>query len=266
MISFLKRHYPRVIAFVIIVISLWGMLIFKQLGEFEHSYEYDNYFSIFQLLFTVTIGYLIISWLFRLWKQYRQLKQEKSKAELALLKSKIDPHFFFNTLNNLYGLAVEKSDDTPKMILKLSEIMRYTIYEGARETVSLQEEISYLEQYIEIHKIRYKKSVRIHFDKDIDISETQIPPLLFIMLLENAFKHGVDSLTQDAYIHLQLKAKNKNVSFTIENNYDASKKEQEGIGLENLKYRLQLLYPRRHQLEFHSDASVFKVQLIIQTK
>ena len=266
MISFLKRHYPRVIAFILILISLWGMLIFKRLDEFEHRSEYDNYFSIFQLLFMVIIGYLVISWLFRLWKQYRQLKQEKSKAELALLKSKIDPHFFFNTLNNLYGLAVEKSDDTPKMILKLSEIMRYTIYEGSRDTVSIQEEISYLEQYIEIHKIRYKKKVRIHFHKEVDTPETQIPPLLFIMLLENAFKHGVDSLTHDAYIQLQLKAKNKNVSFTIENNYDGGTTNEEGIGLENLKYRLQLLYPKRHQLLFHSNASIFKVQLIIQTK
>lgn len=264
MLSFLKKQYRSVIIGILILISFIGMLVFKRLGELSRSEYHDNFFALFQMLFVGTIGYMAISWLFGLWKQYQRLKNDKATAELALLKSKIDPHFFFNTLNNLYGLAVEKSDEAPQIILKLSEVMRYTIYEGERETVSLKEEVSYLEQYIEIHKIRYKRKVDILFEKEIHDPKTQISPLLFIMLLENAFKHGVDRLTDNAYIQLQLIAKNKNVSFRIENNYEEHSKSKKGIGLENLKRRLQLTYPKRHDLIFSANAGIFKATLTIQ--
>ena len=115
------------------------------------------------------------------------LKNEKAKAELALLKSQINPHFLFNSLNNLYGLTIEKSDDAPTVVLKLSDMLRYTIYEGQENIVPLKEEVNYLQNYIELHKIRHQKSVDIVFDYEIDES-IRVAPLLFIILLENAFK------------------------------------------------------------------------------
>ncbi|MCC1483529.1 sensor histidine kinase [Winogradskyella immobilis] len=245
------------------------MLIFKNLGEMaslEYLYKYDMYFAIFQLTFIALLGYIILSWLFRMWKQYKQLKNDKASAELALLKSKIDPHFFFNTLNNLYGLAIKKSDEAPQVILKLSEIMRYTIYEGENETVLLKDEINYLEQYIEVHKIRYKKTVNITFTKVIEEENISVAPLLFIMLLENAFKHGVESLTNNAYINLELIVKKKTLIFSVENNFEVKENAQTGIGIENLKRRLQLIYPKKHELLIHKDTSVYKTQLTIQLK
>ncbi len=242
------------------------MLIYKGKEERSGS-EFDgNIFGIFQLLFFLTIGYIIFSWIFNLWKQYQQLKNDKTEAELALLKSKIDPHFFFNTLNNLYGLAIKKSDEAPQVILKLSEIMRYTIYEGENKIVLLKDEISYLEQYIEIHKIRYKKTVSINFTKTIDDEAIAVAPLLFIMLLENAFKHGVESLTNNAYIQIDLIVKNKVITFRIENNFEEKENIKTGIGIENLKRRLQLTYPKRHQLSINKKASIYSAKLIIKPK
>ena len=234
--------------------------------DLERIYKYDTYFALFQMLFLLVISSIVLAWLFRFWRAHRQLKNDKTEAELALLKSKIDPHFFFNTLNNLYGLAIEKADETPEVILKLSEVMRYTIYEGENETVNIKDEISYLEKYIEIHQIRYQKDVSILFDKEIDNYETRIPPLLFIMLLENAFKHGVESLTDKAYIRLYLKCKRKKISFTIENNFDIDIKANKGIGLGNLKKRLQLLYPKKHELIVSSKDGIFNVQLNFKLK
>jgi len=264
MFRFLKNNFRNVLIALLMPISFFGVIKFKMMGELSRKEIHDNLFSISLLIFILSLGYFIILWLFNLWKQYKQLKNKKTEVELALLKSKIDPHFFFNTLNNLYGLAIEKSDQTPNVILELSEIMRYTIYEGDNKTVSIKDEISYLEKYIEIHKIRYKKKVDIQFETAIDSLEKQIPPLLFIMLLENAFKHGVESLTDDAYIHMRLSIKNSSLLFTIENNYRKIKKKNIGVGLNNLKRRLQLLFPKKHELQIIVKPSVFKVQLTIK--
>ncbi len=265
-VPFLKKHLRTLILGVLLLSSLWGMLVYKRLGELSRLEIHDNIFGIFQLLFLLTLGYIIFSWFFNLWKQYKQLKNDKATAELALLKSKIDPHFFFNTLNNLYGLAIKKSDEAPQVILKLSEIMRYTIYEGENETVLLKDEISYLEQYIEIHKIRYKKTVDIRFTRTIDEEGISVAPLLFIMLLENAFKHGVESLTNNAYIKVELTVKNKVLTFSVENNFDLKENPQTGIGIENLKRRLQLIYPKRHQLLLNKEAPIYNAKLIIKLK
>ncbi|NAS30750.1 sensor histidine kinase [Flavobacteriaceae bacterium R38] len=266
MISFIKKYRHIIISVILILISFYGMAVFKGLSEQSSSDIPEIYFGVFQTLFLLTLGYIILSWLFNLWKQYRQLKNDKNEAELALLKSKIDPHFFFNTLNNLYGLAIKKSDDAPKAILKLSEIMRYTIYEGENETVAIKDEANYLEQYIEIHQLRYKKKVSILFEKNIDDESIKIAPLLFIMLLENAFKHGVESLTDNAYVKINLMVKNSIVTFLVKNNYESKEKSGKNIGLENLKRRLQLIYPKHHKLIITPEASVYKVKLTIRLK
>lgn len=221
--------------------------------------------KIFLSILAVAVpGYIIFSWLFEKWRLIRQLKNEKMKAELMLLKSQINPHFFFNTLNNLYGLTVEKSDLAPEVVLKISDMMRYTIYEGQKDQVPLRDELEYLETYIELHKIRYQKKVDINFTSQIQGEAFNITPLLFIILLENAFKHGVDSLTENAYVHLSLIAGNDKVLFAIENNYDPNEgSEADGIGLENLKRRLELLYPEKHRLAINDEDAVYKVQLEI---
>ena len=188
------------------------------------------------------------------------LQQETLKSELNLLKSQINPHFFFNTLNNLYGLAVQKSDLTQEVIYKLSQMMHFTIYDGRKHTVSVADEIAYLQNFIELHQIRYDHQVDIQFKQNLASLEQRIPPLLFINLLENAFKHGVESQSQDEYIHFTLSTNEQQLLFEIENNFDPSKpcKKRGGIGIENLTRRLALLFPNKHEFSHYSNGNIYQ--------
>jgi LytS/YehU family sensor histidine kinase len=217
-----------------------------------------------KIILTVPFFILVLTWFYQQWKWMKTIESKKTKAELSLLKSQINPHFFFNTLNNLYGLVIEKSDDAPNVILKLSDIMRYTIYMGKEDFVPLKDEIEYLKNFIELHKIRYQKRVDIVFNHDYEI-DYQIAPLLFIIPLENAFKHGVESLTEDAYIHINIKIDASIVHFDIENNFEARESsETAGIGIQNLKQRLKLLYPDKHKIKIDVKNSIYKLELKIK--
>ena len=203
-------------------------------------------------------------WGYEQWRWLKTLQADKGKAEVALLKSQINPHFFFNTLNNLYGLVVEKSDKAPDVILKLSDMMRYTIYEGKEDIVLLKDEINYLENYIELHKIRYQKKVEILFTHDVE-EGLKVAPLLFIILLENAFKHGVEKMREHAFIHLQMQSQGNQLFFTIENNFDElDSNHSPGIGLDNLKQRLAYLYPNQHELIIEKKEAIYKAQLNLE--
>ncbi|KAA5535700.1 sensor histidine kinase [Paenimyroides baculatum] len=191
-----------------------------------------------------------------------KMKNEKLKAELMLLKSQVSPHFFFNTLNNLYGLVAKDSKKAQDLILKLSDMMRYSIYEGEKETVSLQEEIDFLKNYIELHKMRYRKEISVNFIYAVD-ENRKVVPLLFIILLENAFKHGVENLRKNAYIEMNLSTSENEICFSIENNYEKAES-QSGIGLKNLKRRLELIYPNQHELAFSITENEYQTQLILK--
>lgn len=265
MVKLTRKDFRIFIILLTLIASAIGMIVMKQkieLGDYNEEL-YDMQFLFFNVTFSLTIAYVILNFLFNKWKEYRQLKNEHSKAQLELLKSKIDPHFFFNTLNNLYGLAIRKSDETGPVILKLSEIMRYTIYKGEQETVSLREEIAYLKQYIEIHKIRYQKKVEISFEDTLEEKEFMIAPLLFINLVENAFKHGIEGLTDDAVVNIKLTASGEEVNFEIQNNFEKSPKTEGGHGLKNLRQRLALLYPKKHKLSLQEAEGLFTAQLTI---
>ena len=193
-----------------------------------------------------------------------KLKNEQSKVELMHLKSQVSPHFFFNMLNNLYGLVSKDVIKAQELILKLSNMMRYSIYESENETVTLKEEVDYLKNYIELHKMRYHKNIDINFNCNIDEGK-RVAPLLFIILLENAFKHGVENLRDDATITINLASSERNIKFMIENNFDSSEnlKKKPGIGLKNLKRRLELTYPNKHNLLFSNTENTFNAQLIL---
>ncbi len=206
---------------------------------------------------------LIARWIFKQTRAILTLKNEKAKTELLHLKSQVNPHFFFNMLNNLYGLVGTDAKKAQDLILKLSDMMRYSIYEGEKELVSLEEEMEYLKNYIELHKMRYRKEIDIQFKNDIS-ENYKVMPLLFIILLENAFKHGVENLRENAYVHINMTTENNEICFDIENNFDATQdNEQVGIGLKNLKRRLELVYPKNHTLSFSKTKDIYKAQLII---
>ncbi len=221
--------------------------------------DYHQNFLRFTL---VPLPVLALLWVYEQWRWLKMLKADKAKAELTLLKNQIDPHFFFNTLNNLYGLAVEKSDRAPEMILKLSDMMRYTIYEGQADFVDLNDELHYLEDYIELHKIRYQKKVDISFTKDIQAAH-KIAPLLLIVPLENAFKHGVERLSENAFIELDIKTTATSIVYRIQNNFESQEERSRGIGLANLKKRLTLIYPNQHQLDITIKGDTYTLRLEI---
>lgn len=261
MVNWLRKHAKTIIILIILIGSVISMLHLKRAFELDRDSNSEDQFRIAQLIFGLTLGYVVFSFLFNKWKQYRQLKNSHAQAQLELLKSKMDPHFFFNTLNNLYGLAIEKSDDTAPIILKLSEVMRYTIYNGEKETVTLRQEIEHLKQYIEIHKIRHKADIDIQIHEELSTEEFIVSPLLFINLLENAFKHGVETLAAGAFINIYIRAKRNKVSFEIENNFLPSIALHGGTGLNNLRERLKLCYPKRHTFSTKATDDVYKAKL-----
>jgi len=258
--SFIKKYWK-------LILLIYGPLLFYFLYLRLSSGDLETYLKIKLetsfFIFFLPIPVLFLIWIFEQWKWVQNLKAEKSKTELSLLRTQINPHFFFNTLNNLYALTIKNSKEAPDVILKLSDMMRYTIYEGEKETVKLGDEIDYLNNYIDLHKIRYKKTVEITFKHDID-TNLSIAPLLYIILLENAFKHGIETLTENAFIRINLFEDKDFIHFKIDNNFDPKEiNDVKGIGLTNLKRRLALIYPKKHKLTVDKTNKVYKATLKI---
>jgi hypothetical protein len=278
---------------IILITTFWIGVVYLLLPQFFTKYKYLiigvyilnlAYFTIVRLasesfeayvneskewvfiLLIIPIPLFGLLWFYEQWKWMRSLKKDKAKAELELLKTQINPHFFFNTLNNLYTLTVKQSEEAPAVVLKLSDMMRYTIYEGKKESVSLRDEVEYLNNYLDLHRIRYKKKVDIQFRHAIEESG-EVAPLLFIILLENAIKHGVESLSENAFIHIILEADANHIKFTISNNFERLENpEPPGIGIENLKRRLELLYPKKHTLIIKEEGNVYTAELTLASK
>lgn len=250
---------------IIVFIALYALVLFL-------IYQMSNsdlllMFLTFSLM--IPLVYLLND-RFKQQQRIAHLHEETLKSELSLLKSQINPHFFFNTLNNLYGLAVAKSEHTQEVIYKLSQMMRFTIYEGRKNTVSVEDEIEYLENFIELNIIRYKNKLDITFEKQTQEQQQRIPPLLFINLLENAFKHGVDSQLEEQYIHFSLRTTKEKITFDIENNFDEdglnknkAKRLSGGLGTENLARRLILLFPDKHHYKSHIEGNQFFANVTI---
>jgi len=239
-------------------------LIFSNEKSVVFLGDYSSGFLFLVISYYVLLLCIGIYWLIHKIIFVTKLRSEKSKVELMLLKSQVSPHFFFNMLNNLYALVKVDADKAQELILKLSDTMRYSIYEGEKETVTLEEEVEFLKNYIGLHELRYHKTVNINFIHDIEENVT-VAPLLFIILVENAFKHGVENLRGNANVTIQLTTSDRTIEFIVENNFDNStdKTKPGGIGLKNLAQRLELIYPNRHKLLSSVKENVYKAQLTI---
>ena len=220
-----------------------------------------------RIALALEISYLVFYWIFQYRKSIQKLKSDKLEAELMLLKNQINPHFFFNTLNNLYSLIKKDADAAQDYVLKLSDLMRFTIYDSGKEKVKLSDEIDYLINFIDLQTSRYHKEIDINFEKKIENTDTNIAPLLFINLLENAFKHGVEKATNDTFVYIELTQDNQKISFTVKNNFETDEtSEHKGIGLANLKDRLNIIYPNAHQLCHKIEDNIYTATLEIYTK
>lgn len=218
------------------------------------------------LAFALSTAIRITSEWFKTEKQKKEMEAEKLFSELAFLKSQVNPHFLFNILNNICSLARKKSDDTENAIIKLAQIMRYMLQDSKDEKVSLEKEVEYLHNYIELQRLRISDHVRIQFTLEGQTEVIMLEPLLLIPFIENAFKHGVSYLENSA-IDIFLRVDHHSLFLRVNNK--VVRKDQEvslqgsGIGLKNVIRRLDLLYPEKHRLVIHDDGEAYQVELTI---
>ncbi len=194
-----------------------------------------------------------------------QNEKEQLETEMKLLRSQINPHFMFNALNNIYALSVQKNEKTPEAVMKLSQMMRYVLYESNVDTVHVNREWEYIENYIDIQLLKFENEVNVGRNSEID-EDMMIAPMLLLPFVENAFKHSNIEVDERARIDILLKVKNGRLQFAVENtlpNTEVSKDSVGGIGLENVRRRLAYIYQNQHELEITESAGNFKVTLNI---
>jgi two-component system, LytTR family, sensor kinase len=230
---------------------------------------YQQY--IFALTFFVAAGSTVMKivndWL-RTQKDRKELVTQTMQSELKFLRSQINPHFLFNTLNSIYALTLKKSDKAPEIVIKLSEMMRYMLYECNERQVALSKEIQYIRNYVDLEKLRQGQKVRIDFDVHGEITDQMIAPLIFTPFLENSFKHGVNQ-TSEGFINILLDVQAKSVVLEIENSKPPrhqlvqKSRQSGGIGLVNVRRRLELLYPDNYTLKISDSADKYKIHLAL---
>jgi Putative regulator of cell autolysis len=225
-----------------------------------------------RIIFFPPVAILFISSIFRLVvdrinqdKREKEIRAERLDSELKFLRSQISPHFLFNMLTNMVALARVKSDLLEPSLIKLSELLRYMLYQPGKEKISMEEEVGYLKSYIELQQLRFGDSVEVQLDIENEAPDCEIEPMLLVPFVENAFKHGI-GLIRQPYIAIQLKAVKGQLHFTVANNYNKqhfSKDNSSGIGLVNVRNRLSLLYPGKHVLTIDDTGELYKVSLQI---
>ena len=229
------------------------------------SWPTYNFLLISILISGFSLGLRISEKLSKNEKLRKEAEKEKLHSELVLLKSQIDPHFLFNSLNTIYSLSLNKSDLTPDAIMKLSDMMRYVLQEVQHEKVTLEKEIQYISQYVEFQKLRLGENVDLELKINIDSGRLEISPMILIPFVENAFKFGTSSHEKSS-IKIELSANNKSLDFNVSNFIFPGRENSEtfGIGVKNTKHRLQLIYPEKHTLNLTNDGKTFNVHLKIQ--
>jgi len=202
-------------------------------------------------------------------KQRKEMEKERLNFELEYLKHQINPHFFFNTLNNIYALIQTNAGHSQKAIISLSKIMRYFLDDTHKEEVLLSKEVDFMKEYVELMKLRITSKTKLNSSFDIDLPEITVPPFLFIPFIENAFKHGVSN-NSESFINIFLKFEESSLRFYCQNSIRLTEKSNTidkitgGIGLDNVKKRLSLLLPGKYQLSFNQNNDIFEVSLIIK--
>ena len=193
--------------------------------------------------------------------------QMKTQAELELLKAQIHPHFLFNTLNNLFAHTIKQSSESPDIVLKLSDLLRFMIYDSRAEFIPLKKEIALLKNYIDLEKMRYGDRLDVSLTSTGDIEEKMIAPLILLPLIENSFKHGIAKQLDQSWISLDIQAEGNKLRVKLVNSKEADKKETNntyrGIGLENVRRRLELIYPDKHSVEIREEDDYFLLHLSI---
>ena len=261
-----KQYTAIILASFITILFITWLILFLLLGQPKFNIRGHILFNFFFFLFMLaaSTAYRMIKDRTRADRIAREKENENLKTELSLLRSQASPHFMFNVLNNMVALARKKSDLLEPSLLKFSSIMRYMLYEDDEEKVSLEKEIEYLQSYIDLQQQRFGKNVQVNVSLQKFDDNYEIEPMLLIPFVENAFKHGT-GMIEEAQIIIQLKAEKDKLCFTVENKYDPSsieiKDKTSGIGLANVKRRLNLLYGKKQRLLITQKDNWFAVSL-----
>lgn len=272
-----RKFYLGILLFLLYIFLLSeGFHLWAQLGHVlhvnfdyieatgnQHNLEEEAGFS-----FPATFMFGIASMIYhnvRLRQTTQQLRIEKQSAELNYLKSQTNPHFLFNTLNNIYSLARDKSDQAPESILRLSKILRYMLYEAGGPFIAIEQELRIISDYISLESLRYDDTLRINFNYDVEDMRQALPPLLLIPLVENAFKHGAAETRSQPFVDIHLSINNRRLAFLVRNSTEENSDNgqvKENIGLSNLRRQLELLYTD-YEVSVEQLRSEFSARLTI---
>ncbi|MGQ8336148.1 sensor histidine kinase [Sunxiuqinia sp. A32] len=269
----------RYLQYVISVIILLTSGAFFYLYLFEHwidlifpGYYFIAYYTFWDILLFLSV-YLVLTTLIKLargWFKLNQMEQEKTSTELKALRSQLNPHFLFNSLNSIYSLSRKKSDLTPIAVLELSDVLRYVIYDAETEYISLRDELDFLNKYIKLQELRLEKSLRVSVNQTGEIHDHRIAPLLFLPFVENAFKYAPQSQLKTTFINIEWNISNSEIHFKIANSLGDSmlteNEKYKGLGIQNVMKRLELLYPNQYNLKINKQENQFVVDLTIQLK
>jgi two-component system, LytTR family, sensor kinase len=254
----------------------FGLYFWNQLGIFLHIYtplvQYSDIEDNLEAQMGFSVGSIFFFGLVRHIYYYQKLKNtaqklqiEKQAAELNFLKSQTNPHFLFNTLNNIYALARDKSDLAPESILRLSKILRFMLYEAGGEFIAIEQELKIIKDYLALEKLRYDETLRINFNYDIEDMRQALPPLLLIPLVENAFKHGVSETRGEPFVDIHLSIRQRQLKLLVKNSCESATEDlkiKEKIGLSNLKRQLELLF-KEYELSIQAANNEFRATLKI---
>ena len=266
--------YSLLLIILINLMALLKVMIDSQFIWYYFSKEASHQSGRYLMALIVNLFFAVQSLFYCIVKEWikkkiieRKLVEEKLSLELKYLKSQINPHFLYNTLNNLYSIALKNNDnETAVGITKLSNIMRFMLNEVDEKMILLEKEVGYLRSYIELQKLRFsdKDDVDINFGIEGDVSDIRIPPFIFIVFIENAFKYGIN-IRKPSFINIKFTIVNDELKFNIRNSiHYKNELPDSGIGLSNIKERLKLLYHDNYTLEINSSDDIFNVELVIR--
>lgn len=237
----------------------------------QHQLIYQDQLFIYLLHFLIGVAstaFIISSRWVRTEREKREIKTQQVESELKFLKTQINPHFLFNILNSLYALTLKKSDQAPEIVIKLSEMMRYMLYECNENQVPLSKEIKYIQNYLDLEKLRIGNKMDIHLEINGDPDNIEISPLIFVNFIENAFKHGGKiALQEKGFVHLQIDIVEPYIHFKLSNSKpqlpanSPDKLRMGGIGIKNVRERLNLLYPGIHDLQLKDLPEKYEINL-----
>lgn len=273
---FLQRRYLRIVILLLVLVGVTALLTYFPMPESSPAVEARQLAArrgmrtqTVWFFFLVVTGFsLAIELTFELFRQIlarQELAAERDRAELALYKAQINPHFLFNTLNTLYALVLSKSDHTESAFVKFSNILRYMYTQADREWIPLADEREYIRQYVDLQRMRLNRHTRVELSEEVDDERTAVPPMLFITFVENAFKYGTSS-ERDCTIRIALRLRDGDLEFRTENAVMRSGGHGPGIGIENCRKRLQLLFPGRFELQTSEREGIYRVRLEIRLK